>query len=358
MRDAPTQTTAPRGGDGHEEGVALNVEGAPSPRPSPREWTRHGEVTARVAAGKVSYDADAAPVDAATRYDLASLTKVCATTPAVLALVADGVVSLDDPVQKWVPGFVGAGKDAVTVRHLMAHQGGLPSYVRFFRSLEGREQILQAAAAEGLMLEPGTSVRYSDLGFMLLMAVVEAASGQRFEDFVAARVTGPFGMDAGFAPTAEAPIAAAPTEQDAWRGRVVQGHVHDENAFAMGGVSGHAGLFATADGVSRYASALLAGGGEVLPRALVEAAARPAGVSDDVTRGLGFQLLRSGTWAGTEVPAGTFGHTGFTGTSLWCSPRHDVSVVLLTNRVHPTRVNSQITSARRAVHDVVMGWLR
>ena len=320
--------------------------------------TRHGEVTARVAAGKVSYDADAAPVDAATRYDLASLTKVCATTPAVLALVADGVVSLDDPVQKWVPGFVGAGKDAVTVRHLMAHQGGLPSYVRFFRSLEGREQILQAAAAEGLMLEPGTSVRYSDLGFMLLMAVVEAASGQRFEDFVAARVTGPFGMDAGFAPTAEAPIAAAPTEQDAWRGRVVQGHVHDENAFAMGGVSGHAGLFATADGVSRYASALLAGGGEVLPRALVEAAARPAGVSDDVTRGLGFQLLRSGTWAGTEVPAGTFGHTGFTGTSLWCSPRHDVSVVLLTNRVHPTRVNNQITSARRAVHDVVMGWLR
>ena len=320
--------------------------------------TRHGEVTARVAAGRVSYDADAAPVDARTRYDLASLTKVCATTPAVLALVADGVVSLDDPVQKWVPGFVGAGKDAVTVRHLMAHQGGLPSYVRFFRSLEVRDQILQAAAAEGLMLEPGTSVRYSDLGFMLLMAVVEAASGQRFEDFVAARVTGPFGMDAGFAPTAQAPIAAAPTEQDAWRGRVVQGHVHDENAFAMGGVSGHAGLFATADGVSRYASALLAGGGDVLPRALVEAAARPAGVSDDVTRGLGFQLLRSGTWAGTEVPAGTFGHTGFTGTSLWCSPRHDVSVVLLTNRVHPTRVNNQITAARRAVHDAVMEWLR
>ena len=96
----------------------------------------------------------------------------------------------------------------------------------------------------------------------------------------------------------------------------------------------------------------------MLPRALVEAAARPAGVSDDVTRGLGFHLLRSGTWAGTEVPAGTFGHTGFTGTSLWCSPRHDVSVVLLTNRVHPTRVNNQITSARRAVHDAVMEWLR
>ena len=126
----------------------------------------------------------------------------------------------------------------------------------------------------------------------------------------------------------------------------------------MGGVSGHAGFFASADDVARYASTLLAGGGEVLPRALVEAATRPAGLGGDVTRGLGFQLLRSGTWAGTDVPAGAFGHTGFTGTSMWCSPRHDVAVVLLTNRVHPTRVNNKITGVRRRVHDLVLGWLR
>ena len=320
--------------------------------------TRHGRPVARVAVGRAGYEGDAPPVSADARYDLASLTKVCATTPAVLALVADGVVSLDDPVQKWVPAFVGAGKQQVTVRHLMAHQGGLPSYVRFFRTLAGRDSILAAAAAEGLMLEPGTAVRYSDLGFMLLMAVVEAASGERFEAFVARRVTGPLRSGARFAPTDQPPIAAPPTEQDAWRGRVVRGHVHDENAYAMGGVSGHAGLFASADDVACYASTLLAGGGALLPRDLVAAATRPSGIGDDVTRGLGFQLLRSGSWAGTEVPAETFGHTGFTGTSMWCSPRHDVAVVLLTNRVHPTRVNNRITDVRRRVHDAVMEWLR
>jgi beta-glucosidase-like glycosyl hydrolase/CubicO group peptidase (beta-lactamase class C family) len=320
--------------------------------------TRRGDVVARVAAGRVSYADDAPAVTKETRYDLASLTKVCATTPAVLRLVAEGKLSLDDPVQKYVPEFVGAGKEQVTVRHLLAHQGGLPSYVRFFRSLEGRDAILAAAAKEGLMLEPGTAVRYSDLGFMLLMQVVEKASGVPYALYVRRFVSGPLGMDAFFTPTAGEPCDAAPTEDDRWRGRVVQGHVHDENAYAMGGVSGHAGLFATADGVARYGTALLAGGAPVLPRAIVAEATRPSGIGSDTTRGLGFQLLRSGSWAGTEVPAGTFGHTGFTGTSLWCSPRHDVCVVLLSNRVHPTRVNNKITSVRRRVHDAVVDWLR
>ena len=320
--------------------------------------TRRGDVVARVTAGKVTYAADAAAVTKDTRYDLASLTKVCATTPAVLQLAGEGKLSLDDPVQKWVPAFRGPGKDKVTVRHLLVHQGGLPSYVRFFRSLKGRDAILAAAAEEGLMLEPGTSVRYSDLGFMLLMQVVEKASEMPFALYVRRFVSGPIGMDAFFTPSDREPIEAAPTEDDPWRGRVVQGHVHDENAYAMGGVSGHAGLFATADGIARYGTALLAGGAPVLPRALVQEATRPSGIGTDVTRGLGFQLLRSGGWAGTDVPAGTFGHTGFTGTSLWCSPRHDVCVVLLSNRVHPTRVNNKITDVRRRVHDAVVDWLR
>ncbi len=319
---------------------------------------RRGDVVARVAAGRLSYDADAAAVSPETAFDLASLTKVCATTPAVLRLVDQGALSLDDPVAKWVPDFLGDGKERVTVRHLLAHQAGLPSYVRFFRTLTGRAPILAAAASEGLMLEPGTAVRYSDLGFMLLMAVVEAAGGAPFEDQVRRHVLGPFAMGGGFAPTDAPPIAAAPTERDAWRGQVVRGYVHDENAFAMGGVSGHAGLFATADGVARYGAALLAGGGPVLSEDIVRRATRPSGIGDDVTRGLGFQLLQSGSWAGSDVPAGAFGHTGFTGTSLWCSPRHDLCVVLLTNRVHPTRVNNQITAVRRRVHDAVMAWAR
>ncbi|MFK7742343.1 MAG: glycoside hydrolase family 3 N-terminal domain-containing protein [Planctomycetota bacterium] len=321
---------------------------------------RHGSEVANVSVGELSYDDGAAAVAPSTRYDMASLTKVCATTPAILRLAADGKLTLDDPVQKWLPAFSGAGKEAVTLRHLLAHQGGLPSYVRFFRTMAGKDKIVAAAAKEGLMLEPGTAVRYSDLGFILLMAVVEAASGEAFEDYVARTIWQPLGMQsASFYRTPKAggggpAPGAAPTELDPQRGGIVTGYVHDENAFAMGGISGHAGMFATARDLACYGRALLSGGGKALPRKLVEAATRPAGLSADTTRGLGFQLLQSGGYGGTAIPAGTFGHTGFTGTSLWCCPRHDICVVLLTNRVHPTRVNNKITAVRRAVHDLVL----
>lgn len=322
--------------------------------------TRHGRVVARVVSGRLTYDADAARVRTDTRYDLASLTKVCATTPAVLALVADGAVSLDDPVQKWVPEFVGEGKAAVTIRHLLAHQGAVASYRGFFQELQGREDLLAAAAREDLVNEVGSVELYSDLGFMLLMAVVEAAAGEPFAEFVARRITGPLNSKATFAPTSSPAIAAAPTERDAWRGRVVRGHVHDENAYAMGGVSGHAGLFATADDVARYASALLAGGAPILPRSLVMRATTPSGIGGqgDTDRGLGFELLGAWSWAGTDVPAGAFGHTGFTGTSLWCSPKHDVAVVLLSNRVYPSREGNRMRGVRRRLHDAVLRWLR
>jgi len=317
--------------------------------------THRGKTIAEAAVGHVAYGEGAKPVTLDTMYDLASLTKVCATTPAILDLVERGVVSLDDPVQKWVPAFVGPGKEKVTVRHLMAHQGGLASYVRYFRSLKGKDAIVNAAAREGLMSEPGKTVRYSDLGFILLMAVVEAANGPLDEVIsnLPLRVPG-----ARFAPTTAAPIEAAATERDDERGGIMRGYVHDENAFAMGGVSGHAGLFATAGGIAYYGNSLLRSRAKGRYRELLTMATKPAGITKDTTRGLGFQLLRSGTWAGTKVPAGTFGHTGFTGTSLWCCPDKDLCVVLLTNRVHPTRVNNKITAVRRAVHDIVLDSLR
>ncbi len=320
---------------------------------------RRGRVVAEVVVGRLGYEADAPVVTPATRYDLASLTKVCATTPAVLRLVADGVVSLDDPVAKWLPAFTGTGKDRVTVRHLLAHQAGLPAYERYYKTLRGKEAIVAAACAEPLMSEPGSGVVYSDVGFVLLMAIVERASGEDFAAFVQRAVLAPFGMrGAAFAPTNGSALDAAPTERDEARSGIVRGFVHDENAFAMGGVSGHAGLFATADDVLRYGVAMLAGGRGRLPRDLVDAASRPSGIGGDTTRGIGFQLLADGTWGGTRVPAGTFGHTGFTGTSLWCEPSRDLCVVLLTNRVHPTRVNNKITAVRRALHDRVLGSLR
>jgi beta-glucosidase-like glycosyl hydrolase/CubicO group peptidase (beta-lactamase class C family) len=315
---------------------------------------RHGRLVAEIAAGTESWDDGARPVTPALRYDLASLTKIAATTMAVLRLAAAGRLSLDDPVQKWLPAFTGTGKERVAVQHLLAHAGGLPAYERYYRQLQGKDAIVAAAAAEGLMNEPGTTATYSDLGFVLLGAVVERCSGLDFAAFVQREVLEPLGMTtAAFAPTAAAPIDAAPTELDPARGGVVRGHVHDENAFAMGGVAGHAGLFGTARDVLQVGLCLLGGGRGLLPPALVERTRRPAGLVAGSSRALGCDLLGPG-WGGTAPAAGTFGHTGFTGTSLWCDPRHDLCVVLLSNRVHPTRVNGRIARVRQQLHDLVL----
>jgi len=316
---------------------------------------RHGALVAAVAVGNETLAPDAPPMRDTTRFDLASLTKVCATTPAVLVLAGRGALSLDDPVSKWVPSFTGGDKDRVTVRHLLAHCGGLAAMAPFHRTLRGKDAIVTAAAAEPLQYEPGTAMVYSDLGFVLLMAVVEAASHEPFAAFVSRDVFGPLDMtSARFVATGAPAIDAAPTEVDPARGGVVRGHVHDENAFAMGGVSGHAGLFATADDVLRFGVAMLAGGRGAVPRDLVDLAIRPVELGADRSRGLGFEMLGNGGFGGTDVPPGTFGHTGFTGTSLWCDPKDDLCVVLLTNRVHPTRDNGKIVDVRRAVHDLVL----
>lgn len=315
---------------------------------------RHGKVVARVAVGHDAWGEGAKPVSMASRYDLASLTKVSATLPAVLCLLADGTIQLDDPVEKWVPGFRGASKDKVTLRHLLTHSGGLPAYERYYRTMSGRRPILGAAAAEALMGAPGEATTYSDLGFVLLMAVVEQASAMPFEQFVQQRVFDVLGMKgATFAPTHLAQLAdAVPTEEDPVRGGIVRGHVHDENAHAMGGISGHAGLFGTADDVLRVGLSFLGGGRGMLPPQLADAAREPVALGGG-RRALGFELPGAGSWGGTTVPAGLFGHTGFTGTSLWCDPASDTCVVLLTNRVHPTRSKGGHTKVRTSLHDVV-----
>jgi CubicO group peptidase (beta-lactamase class C family) len=316
---------------------------------------RRGRVVAEVAEGRRGYEEGDAEVSAGTPYDLASLTKVCATAPAVLRLAAQGRLSLDDPVQKWVPAFQGIGKEHVTVRHLLAHAGGLPAYERWYLTLAGKDAIVAATAAEGLTSEPGERVVYSDLGFVLLMAVVESCSGEPFAEFVQREVWAPLGMrGAAFAPAGGPPVDSPPTEADPQRGGIVRGRVHDENAFAMGGVSGHAGMFATADDVLRVGLLMLGSGRGFLPSPLVAQALAPAAAVGSA-RALGFDLPGAGGWAGTAVSPGTFGHTGFTGTSLWCDSRLDLCVVLLTNRVHPTRDNGRIAAARRQLHDLVLG---
>lgn len=319
---------------------------------------RRGAVVAEVAVGKETYDADAKSVTLSTRYDLASLTKVCATTPAVLALVSRGALSLDDLVQKWLPEFQGVGKERVTVRHLLAHTAGLPAYERYYRTLSGRDAIVAAAAREGLMTEPGARVVYSDLGLILTMAIVERCSGQSFESFCHDAVFAMLAMDgAMFVPAAAAPIDAAATEQNDERGGLVRGRVHDENAFAMGGVSGHAGLFGAARDVGKLGTAMLARGRGAIAEPVV-AAMLTQQTQVGSNRFVGFDVLEKGGIGGAHVADGSFGHTGFTGTSLLCDPSRDLCVVLLTNRVHPTRVNDAIKGLRQRVHDRVLGALR
>jgi CubicO group peptidase (beta-lactamase class C family) len=208
------------------------------------------------------------------------------------------------------------------------------------------------------MTEPGARVVYSDLGLILAMAIVERCSKQPFDAFVQQAVFAPLSMStARFAKSGEPPIDVAPTEQNEERGGVVVGYVHDENAFAMGGISGHAGLFATARDVAKLGVAMLAGGRGLLPSPAVDAALT---VQSQVgsSRYVGFDVLEKGGIGGAFVASGSFGHTGFTGTSLLCDPSRDLCVVLLTNRVYPTRVNDAIKGLRQRVHDAVLSAAR
>jgi len=316
---------------------------------------RRGRIVAEVAAGRTSWAEDAPAVTIAARYDLASLTKVCATLPLCLRLVAQGRLDLDQKVRDLLPEFTGPGKERVTIRHLLEHRAGLPPHVRFFAGHEGRDAIVRAACREPLRGEPDAAAVYSDLGLILLGACLERIGGADLAALAQREVFAPLGMaGATFVPRGSAPIDAPPTEACAWRGRVVQGEVHDENAYAMGGVSGHAGLFGSADDVVRVGLAFLGGGRGWLPPALVRAAVRRAAVPAGTTRALGFDTFVPGGSGGSLLHPTAFGHTGFTGTSLWCDPVRDLCVVLLSNRVHERRDNHGIAAVRRELHDTVV----
>lgn len=315
---------------------------------------RRGELVAELAVGRETYAADALPITVDARFDLASLTKVCATTPAVLRLVEVGKLGLDTRVQTVLPEFAGEGKERVTVRHLLTHSAGLPPFVRFFSTLTGKDAVLAAALATPLETTPGSKTRYSDIGLILLGAAVERVAGEPLDAFVLREVFAPLGMTgAGYAKSGE-PIDAVPTEVCAWRQRLVRGEVHDENAFAMGGVAGHAGLFARADDVAKLGIAFLSGGRGVWSPSLVRDAVRKQAVVDGSSRALGWDTFVEGGSCGSKLSPASFGHTGFTGTSLWCDPRRDLVIVLLTNRVHPSRDNDGHVALRRDVADLVI----
>ena len=305
--------------------------------------------------------AETAPAEATTVYDLASLTKVVGLTTAVMLAVDDGKLELDAPVQHYLPAFTGAGKDRVTIRLLLAHGSGLPAWRPLFQEAETREGAFALADTTALRSPPGTMVVYSDLGMIVLTQVVEAVYHERLDSLLERRIFQPLGMTSvRFLPTAER-ARIAPTELDPWRGRILRGEVHDENAARLDGVSGHAGLFGSAPDLLTFGEWMVKGWNEgriplvpSFPRSLVQTFTRRQDLVPGSSWALGWDTPGPGGSGGTLLSTHSFGHTGFTGTSLWIDPEHQLVIVLLSNRVNPTRANAAWAPVRAKIADLVM----
>lgn len=310
----------------------------------------------RQAFGRLRFEAGAPQTADDTIFDLASLTKVLATTALMMQQVERGALGLDDRVGQHIAAWEGADRAHVTVRDLLAHCGGLTAYVPFYKDHSGRAEFERAICSIPLEYPPRTKAVYSDLGFMLLGFLLEgqAPLPGRFD---AMRSQMGIVEDLQFNPPALWKPRTAPTEIDPWRGRLLVGEVHDENAAALGGAAGHAGLFGTAAAAGQHARHVLQvldGKVGAFQRATVEELITRRADVPGSSRALGWDTMLPGSSCGSRMSPRAFGHTGFTGTSLWIDPDRGVYVVLLTNRVHPSRANDAIKQVRPAVHDAVM----
>ena len=315
---------------------------------------RWGQTVVEGGIGYLDWGADAPVVDPdVTVYDLASLTKVIATTTAVMLLVEDGKMQLDAPVSTYVPAFSGGAKNRVTIRHLLTHTSGLPAGANLPST--SPDYALGRAINVSLERQPGAAVEYSDIGFVVLFAAVQQAAGEPIPELLQRRVFGPLGMTSTtYFPGGGACWQCAPTAQRP-NGTRYQGSVHDPIARALGGVAGNAGLFSTVHDLAEFA-AMMANGGELRgvrvlrPATIALFTQRQPGAG---TRALGWDTPESdgSGAAGTKISPRAFGHTGFTGTSLWIDPDRGTWAVLLSNRTFEPRAANRIQAVRRTVHD-------
>jgi len=317
--------------------------------------------------GKLAYDAKAARVKADTIYDVASLTKVIVTTTAVMMLAERKQIDLDAPLARYLPEFGHAAvsepdpawRARITVRMLLLHDAGLAAHRDFYKQAKDERGVVEQVTAEPLVRQPGTQIEYSDLGFILLGRIVETLTGESLDAFAQKRIVAPLNMvSSQFMPPTNLRARIAPTENDTeFRKRLLRGEVHDENAWAMGGVAGHAGLFSAASDVAAFAQMMLDGGiyahGRLLARATVEQFTARQDIGDSA-HALGWDVPVAPSSSGRYFSKKSYGHTGFTGTSLWIDPERDLFIVLLTNRVHPTRANDTIRQVRPALHDAIV----
>jgi CubicO group peptidase (beta-lactamase class C family) len=315
---------------------------------------RRTGVVAYASVGRTDWDSAAPIPDERTLWDLASLTKVIGMTSAMMQLVERGRVELDAPAQRYLPEWTGPGKAQVTVRHLLTHTSGLPAFRRYDTLTTNADSIAGLLFAEPLDTVAGARMVYSDIGAYLLGHIVERVSGQALGRYLDEHVFRPLDMrETMYRPPRELVARIAPTETDTIRGKI-HGAVHDPRAFYLGGVSAHAGLFGSARDLARFAQMYLNGGelGGVRvfrPETIELFTARQ--VAD---RALGWQKPSGTNSAGRLMSERAFGHTGFTGTSIWIDPAQDVFVILMSNRVNPTSVNPRISGVRVALVDAVM----
>ena len=320
---------------------------------------RRGIMVRHQTFGNLGYGAFARPVPLNTIYDLASVTKVVATTTACMLLYERGLLDLDMPVQKYLPDFAGEKKDQVTIRHLLTHCSGLVPFRRYFEEQRSAEEILTTILREPLEYPTRSKTTYSDLGFILLGKIVEKLSGAPFDTYCNEQIFRPLHMaDTFFLPDSLVLSRLAPTEFDAWRGRVVHGQVHDENAWALGGVSGHAGLFSTARDLATFLQMLVNGGAydgvRLLQPDTIALFTQQQNLVPGSSRALGWDTADGENAAGHLMSARAFGHTGYTGTSVWVDPDKEIVVIVLSNRVHLTRANNKIIKFRPLLHDAIM----
>jgi beta-glucosidase-like glycosyl hydrolase/CubicO group peptidase (beta-lactamase class C family) len=321
---------------------------------------KDGNIISEQSYGHFTYNVSSKEVSPSTLYDLASLTKVIATTTAVMICIDRGLINLDDKVVKYFPQFGVNGKDKITVRNLLLHNSGFTAFRTFYKNFSKPEEVINEIFSAKLEYETGTKTVYSDFGFITLAKIIEKVSKKSFDKFCNDEIFIPLGMrDTKFSPSESEKNRIAPTELDTyWRKRLVHGTVHDENSALLNGVAGHAGLFSNAKAISFLLQMLLQKGfyqgQQFIKSETVELFTKRNSLSSSRALGWDTKTDDGTSSAGKLFSMNSFGHTGFTGTSVWIDPDRNLFVILLTNRVYPTRANTKHIKFRRILHEAVI----
>lgn len=323
-----------------------------------------GKTVYEKAYGRYTYKKDAPKVKTTTLFDLASVSKVIATTTAVMVLTSEGRIRLDDPVIKYIPEFGAQNKSGITVRNLLLHNSGLPAFKRFYALCKNEDEVLTNIYQTELSYPTGTKTVYSDLGMITVGKIIERISGEKLDEYCKNHIFSPLKMvNTGYNPGKNGrKYDCMPTElDDYWRKRLLQGEVHDEAASMLNGVAGHAGLFSTADDLIKLVNVLMqngmAGGKQLIKPEVINLFTERQ--SENSSRALGWDTKSDqGSSCGHLFSPGSFGHTGYTGTSVWVDPKKRGAVILLTNRVYPTRNNTKLIPFRPIFHDTVIRCLQ